>query len=112
MLTSLDSATSGGQLVEGSAVRTALAIAWQGQDKTPEFQGNPAELQSIHDTIRKYRNTTVAHAQPEPTRPISIALLDVSGRVRDVLRYPLMQPVPVTAARETDRLVRRMKSNP
>ena len=79
-------------------------------DQMPEFPGIPAEFQSIHDTIRKYRNTTVAHSQSDLTMPIAVALLDGHGRVRDVQGWTLLHPMPGSVAKDFDCLIGTMEA--
>ncbi|MFQ4150283.1 hypothetical protein AAGW05_16610 [Arthrobacter sp. LAPM80] len=86
-----------------SNVRTRL-------DQMPEFPGIPGEFQLIHDTIRKYRNTTVAHSQSDLTMPIAVALLDENGQVRDVQGWTLLHPMPGSVAKDFDRLIGTMET--
>lgn len=39
-------------------------------DKMPGIQALPLSLQSVHDLVRKYRNTTIAHSQSDLTMPL------------------------------------------
>ncbi|MDQ0279231.1 hypothetical protein QO003_003534 [Arthrobacter silviterrae] len=79
-------------------------------DQMTEFPGIPAELQSIHDTIRKYRNTTVAHSQSDLAMPVAVALLDKDGKVRSVQGWTLLQPMPGAVAKSFDRLICAMET--
>ncbi|MHA7268738.1 hypothetical protein [Arthrobacter sp. HLT1-20] len=74
-------------------------------DQMPQFTGIPAELQSLHDTIRKYRNTTVAHSQSDLTMPVAVALLNEHGTVRDVQGWTLQQPMPGSVANDFELLI-------
>lgn len=74
-------------------------------DQMTEFPGIPAELQSIHDTIRKYRNTTVAHSQSDLAMLVAVALLDKDGKVRDVPGWTLLHPMPGATAQSFDQLI-------
>lgn len=50
----------------------------------PEIIGIPAERVALHDTIHKFRNTTVAHSQSELVMALPLAVLNESGTVRVV----------------------------
>ncbi|MBG6219095.1 hypothetical protein IWX75_003586 [Arthrobacter sp. CAN_A6] len=63
-------------------------------DHMPEFPGIPNELQDVHDTVRKYRNTTIAHSQSDLVMPLPIAILDDTGNGKDVIGVTLIHPVP------------------
>lgn len=72
-------------------------------DQMPGFPGIPDGLQSIHDTIRKYRkyrNTTVAHCQSDLTMPVAVALLDGEGRVDKVQGSTFPHPMPGDGPRQ------------
>jgi len=74
-------------------------------DQMHQFAGVPAELRPVHDKIRKYRNTTVAHSQSDLATPIALARLDDSGAVRDVVGVTLLQPMTVVVAEHFAELV-------
>ena len=51
----------------------------------PSIPAVPAALQSVHDIIRKYRNTTIAHSQSNLVMPPPVAILDAEGQGVDVV---------------------------
>lgn len=48
-----------------------------------------AALQSAHDVIRKYRNTTIARSQSNLALPLPVAFLDAAGQGVNVRAYHL-----------------------
>lgn len=54
----------------------------------------PAALKPVHDLVRKYRNTTVAHSQSDLAVPVPVAVLDATGQVVNVIGVSLIQPMP------------------
>ena len=79
-------------------------------DRMPEFPGIPDEFQSLHEIIRKYRNTTVAHSQSDLTMPFAVALLDGSGQIRDVQGWTIMHPMPGAVAKDFNLLISAMET--
>jgi len=65
----------------------------------------PEELKPVHDMVRKYRNTTVAHSQSDLVLPIALALLDDQGAVRNVVGVTLIHPMPRAVAERLAELV-------
>jgi hypothetical protein len=74
-----------------SNVRTRL-------DHMSEFPGMPSEYQPIHNMIRQYRNTTVAHSQSNLVMPLPVVLLDESGRVKRVWGMTIIHSMPAATA--------------
>lgn len=60
----------------------------------------PEELAALHEKIRAYRNTTVAHSRSELARPAPIAYLDQAGRIRRVSDAVISQHLPGQIARQ------------
>ena len=60
----------------------------------------PEELAALHEKIRAYRNTTVAHSRSELVRPAPIAYLDQAGRIRRVGDAVISQHLPRQIARQ------------
>lgn len=81
-----------------SAVRPRL-------DEMSCFPGIPDERRSLHETIRRYRNTTVAHSQSTLVLPIALAVLDTRGLVTDVRGFSVAQQMPGAIAAEFDDLI-------
>lgn len=65
----------------------------------------PDELQSVHDTIRKYRNTTIAHSQSNLVMPLPVATLDAQGRGLDVIGFSVIHQMPLAVAERFDALI-------
>jgi hypothetical protein len=65
----------------------------------------PPEFRAVHETIRIYRNTTIAHSQSELVAPMVVAFLDDDGRIRRVSEVVISQHLPVQVVREFARLV-------
>jgi hypothetical protein len=74
-------------------------------DTMKQFSGVPAELTPVHDMVRKYRNTTVAHSQSDLVLPIALALLDDNGAVRDVIGVTFTHPMPLAVVERFAELV-------
>ncbi|MBD3940678.1 hypothetical protein IF188_03065 [Microbacterium sp. NEAU-LLC] len=68
----------------------------------------PAEFSALHETVRAYRNTTIAHSQSELVAPMAIAYLDETGRIRTVSDIVVSQHLPVQLVRDFARLVSAM----
>ncbi|MCM6764053.1 hypothetical protein NB037_16685 [Rathayibacter sp. ZW T2_19] len=81
-----------------SAVRHRL-------DRMSCFPGIPDERRSLHETIRRYRNTTVAHSQSTLVLPVALAVLDTRGLVTDVRGFCVTQQMPGAIAAEFDELI-------
>lgn len=74
-----------------SNVRTRL-------DKMSMVPPIPAHLQAVHDLIRNYRNTTVAHSQSTLVMPLPVAILDDQGKGVDVMGVSLTHQMPLALA--------------
>ncbi len=70
----------------------------------------PEEFAGLHEKIRQYRNTTVAHSQSELVRPMPIAYLDGEGRVRRVGDAVISQHLPIQVARAFAALIEAVQS--
>lgn len=60
----------------------------------------PLSLLPLHDVIRGYRNTTVAHSQSNLALPLAVALLDDAGHGVKVAGVSLMHQMPMAIAEE------------
>ncbi len=85
-----------------SNVRTRL-------DEMAGIPAMPTGLKTVHDTIRKYRNTTIAHSQSELAVPLPIAILDAKGQAVNVMGMSLIHPMPRVLAEGFSRLVSAME---
>ncbi|MET4589790.1 hypothetical protein [Arthrobacter sp. 754] len=81
-----------------SSVRTRL-------DKMPEIPALPPTLAGVHEKIRKYRNTTVAHSQSRLTLPLPVAFLDAEGRGVKVSGISIIHPMPLAIAESFSDLI-------
>lgn len=81
-----------------SNVRTRL-------DEMPGITALPPTFAGVHDVIRKYRNTTVAHSQSELTLPLAVAFLDAEGRGVKVSGVSIIHPMPLAIAKRFSELI-------
>lgn len=68
-------------------------------DKISGIPTVPAHLQSTHDIIRKYRNTTIAHSQSNLVMPLPLAILGPGGQGIDVIGVSITHSMPLTVAK-------------
>lgn len=66
----------------------------------------PANLQPVHDVIRNYRNTTIAHSQSTLAMPVPVAILDAQGKGVDVLGVSVIHQMPLAVAERFSDLIR------
>lgn len=78
-------------------------------DQMPDVPRVPTELKSMHDTIRKYRNTTIAHSQSELVMPLPLAMLNGAGQGYDVMGVTLTHPMPLAFAEQFAALIAAME---
>lgn len=72
-------------------------------DHMPAVPSIPEDLRPVHEVVRKYRNTTIAHSQSNLVMPLTLALLDGDGKASDVVGVSILHPMPFgTATRFTD----------
>lgn len=64
----------------------------------PEIPAIPPALKTVHDVIRQYRNTTIAHSQSDLTMPPPVALLDNAGQPVNVPGVSMTNPMPMAIA--------------
>jgi len=74
-------------------------------DEMPEIPALPPSLAGVHEKIRKYRNTTVAHSQSELILPIPVAFLDAEGRGVKVSGISIIHPMPLAIAESFSDLI-------
>lgn len=82
-----------------SNVRTRL-------DKMPAVPDIPASFQPVHDIIRNYRNTTIAHSQSTLVMPLPVAILDDRGNGIDVMGVSITHQMPLVLAERFSDLIR------
>lgn len=85
-----------------SNVRTRL-------DKTPGIPAMPSDLQKVHDVVREYRNTTIAHSQSNLATPLPIAFLDAAGLAVNVRGVSIIHPMPKAMAERFSDLIAAME---
>jgi hypothetical protein len=78
-------------------------------DEMSEVPPMPNELQVVHDVIRTYRNTTIAHSQSNLNMPLPLALLDGEGRGVNVAGVSLIHPMPLAMAERFADLIAAME---
>lgn len=54
-------------------------------DEMAGIPAMPAALKPVHDLVRKYRNTTVAHSQSDLAVPVPVPVLYATGQVVNVI---------------------------
>jgi hypothetical protein len=59
-------------------------------DEMPGIPAMPVALVPVHNLVRKYRNTTVAHSQSDLTMPVPVAFFDSAGRILNVIGVSLI----------------------
>lgn len=78
-------------------------------DEMPGITAVPTVLKPVHDLVRKYRNTTVAHSQSDLTMPVPVAILDAAGQAVDVIGVSVIQPMPRVIAEQFHSLISAME---
>lgn len=78
-------------------------------DEMPGIPTLPAALQAVHDNIRKYRNTTIAHSQSNLVMPLPLAILDAEGQGVNVIGVSVIQPMPLAVAERFANLISAME---
>lgn len=81
-------------------------------DEMPGILAVSPALQSVHDAIRKYRNTTVAHSQSDLAMPLSVAILDDAGQAVDVIGVSIIHQMPLDLAERFGGLVSATEETP
>lgn len=74
-------------------------------DEMPGIPPVPPALQTVHDTVRKYRNTTVAHSQSDLAMPLPVAILDDAGQGVDIRGMTFIHPMPHVFAEQFATLI-------
>lgn len=80
-------------------------------DEMPEVPGVPPNLRIVHDRIRKYRNTTIAHSQSELVMPLPVAILNDAGHGMDVRGVTVIHPMPHAFAQRFAELISAMEDS-
>lgn len=75
-------------------------------DKMSVVPAIPDNFQAVHDVIRNYRNTTVAHSQSALVMPLPVAVLDNRGKGVDVVGVSLTHQMPLALAERFSDLIR------
>ncbi|MEW1950966.1 hypothetical protein AB0280_17160 [Pseudarthrobacter sp902506025] len=85
-----------------SNVRTRL-------DEMPEVPAVPPSMKWLHQAIRQYRNTTIAHSQSNLALPLPIVLLDDAGQATKVAPISLINQMPLAIAERFAALILAME---
>lgn len=78
-------------------------------DEMPGIPAVPADLQAVHEIIRKYRNTAIAHSQSNLVMPLPIAILDAEGQGVNVVGLSVIHPMPLAVAERFANLIGAME---
>lgn len=64
----------------------------------PDVPAVPSSMKWLHEALRKYRNTTIAHSQSNLALPLPVVLLDDSGEPSNVVPVSLINQMPLAIA--------------
>lgn len=78
-------------------------------DEMPEIPALPASRKWLHEAIRQYRNTTIAHSQSNLASPLPFVLLDNNGKPTKVAPVSLINQMPLAVAEEFADLIAAME---
>ena len=78
-------------------------------DTRDDYRGVPEALRRLHNTVRNYRNATVAHSQSDLATSLAVAVLDHEGVLTDVMHWTAYQPMPVVIAEAFAQLIGSME---
>lgn len=67
-------------------------------DEMPDVPAVPSSMKWLHEVIRQYRNTTIAHSQSNLALPLPFVLLDDNGKPAKVAPISLTNQMPLTVA--------------
>jgi hypothetical protein len=76
---------------------------------TPGIPAIRSDFQEVHDTVREYRNKTIAHSQSALATPFPLAILDAAGRAVNVIAISLIHPMPMAMAERFSDLIAAME---
>lgn len=78
-------------------------------DEIPSMPTVPPSLSRLHEVVRQYRNTTIAHSQSNLALPLPIVLLDNAGNPTKVAPVSLINQMPMAFAERFAELVAAME---
>lgn len=78
-------------------------------DELPVVITVPPSLQWLHEVVRQYRNTTIAHSQSNLALPLPVVLLDNAGNPTKVAPVSLINQMPKAFAERFAELVAAME---
>jgi hypothetical protein len=67
-------------------------------DEMPSVPAVPSSMRRLHDVIRQYRNTTIAHSQSNLALPLPVVLLDDDSKPNKVAPISLINQMPLAIA--------------
>ena len=67
-------------------------------DEMLDVAAVPSSMKPLHEVIRQYRNTTIAHSQSNLALPLPIAALDSGGLPTKVVPISLIHQMPLAIA--------------
>ncbi|WP_165391210.1 hypothetical protein [Agromyces ramosus] len=107
-----EEADTAGFLVDSAVVaycRAFVTSSVRGTRSLESHIATPAEFTALHQTIRTYRNTTVAHSQSELSMTWPLVVIDRSQGGKPTVWGPTLgQPLPWTIVEDFRRLVDRL----
>ena len=78
-------------------------------DEMPFVPAVPPSLKWLHEVVRQYRNTTIAHSQSNLALPLPVVLLDNAGNPTKVAPVSLINQMPMAFAERFADLVAAME---
>lgn len=75
----------------------------------PDVQAVPSSMKWLHEVIRQYRNSTIAHSQSNLASPLPLVLLDNSGKPTKVAPISLINQMPLAVAEQFADLIAAME---
>lgn len=78
-------------------------------DEMPFVPAVPPSLKWLHDVVRQYRNTTIAHSQSNLALPLPVVLLDNAGNPTKVAPVSLINQMPMAIAERFADLIAAME---
>lgn len=67
-------------------------------DEMPDIPAVPSSMKVLHDVIRQYRNTTVAHSQSNLVLPLPAVVRDNTGKPTNVVPFSVIHQMPSAIA--------------
>jgi hypothetical protein len=78
-------------------------------DAMPDVPAVPSSMLRLHEMIRRYRNSTIAHSQSNLVSPLPLVLLDNNGKPTKVAPTSLINQMPLAVAEQFADLIAAME---